>query len=334
MRFCVNCGKEIDENAKFCTNCGNHTDASEDKRTSAYEGRIHKCPNCGEILRSFSANCPACGYEIRGVRNVSSVGELSAKLEAVEAKREDVAKINFIKNLSLRDGLTKTDERKVNLIRNFPIPNTKEDLYEFLVLSKSNVDVALYEDDNQVRRGGARLALSDAWKTKFEQSYQKAKIVFVNDTRMTEIQAMYDSLHKSIRKAKMKDWKIGGIAMGVMCAIIAIILISAFSIAAPRAEKKEVARLEAVVGEIEVALEAEEYKLALMNADSLDYDDGWDTNDEQKRRWKIQREYWIDKVIEEAAQNGVILDRPTDKESDKDEVEDIRDQSTDSEPSE
>ena len=32
-----------------------------------------------------------------------------------------------------------------------------------------------------------------------------------------------------------------------------------------------------------------------------------------ERDWEIKREYWIDKVIEEAAADGVILERPKDK---------------------
>lgn len=45
-------------------------------------------------------------------------------------------------------------------------------------------------------------------------------------------------------------------------------------------------------------------------------------NDEQSRKWEIEREYWIDKIIEEAEKNGVKIERPKDKpkedETDKD----------------
>ena len=47
-----------------------------------------------------------------------------------------------------------------------------------------------------------------------------------------------------------------------------------------------------------------------MNADSLDFN-GADSGLE--RDWEIKRNYWIDKVIEEASKNGVTLDRPVDK---------------------
>ena len=47
-----------------------------------------------------------------------------------------------------------------------------------------------------------------------------------------------------------------------------------------------------------------------MNADSLDFN-GSDSGLE--RDWEIKREYWIDKVIEEAEKDGIILERPAEK---------------------
>lgn len=51
-----------------------------------------------------------------------------------------------------------------------------------------------------------------------------------------------------------------------------------------------------------------------MNADTLVYS-GAIRNEEQERKWIIEREYWIDKIIEEAANNGITLERPTDDEN-------------------
>ncbi len=62
MAFCVNCGQQLGKGAKFCTNCGQtvtsyKTESSE--RKTVYDGEIHKCPNCGEIIDAFVTNCPA-----------------------------------------------------------------------------------------------------------------------------------------------------------------------------------------------------------------------------------------------------------------------------------
>ena len=80
--FCNQCGKGIAVGAKFCVHCGvplnlkEHT-KPEEQRKIVYDGAVHKCLNCGEVLKSFMVNCPACGHEIRGTNAVSAIRELS-----------------------------------------------------------------------------------------------------------------------------------------------------------------------------------------------------------------------------------------------------------------
>jgi hypothetical protein len=157
-------------------------------------------------------------------------------------------------------------------------------------------------------KADARVAVSDAWRAKFEQAYQKAKLVFAGDPRMADIEQMYESQNKSIKKAKTKVWKTLGIAYGILFGIAAIGIILGVTLSSS-AEKKEAARLDAIVEQLEVALDNEDYKLALMHADSLRYRE---SDPDIERDWEIKREYWIDKVIEEAAADGVTLERPKD----------------------
>ncbi|MGN0476599.1 MAG: zinc-ribbon domain-containing protein [Ruminococcus sp.] len=318
MTFCSNCGEKVNDGAKFCVSCGAPTDTNRytdnNKRKTVYEGEVHKCPNCGEILRSFTANCPTCGHELRGTKATSSVRELADKLESIEANRENV-KHNPIKTFYFGQALTKADEQKITLIRSFSIPNTKEDLYEFLILSESNINMDLYDEGNQFKKNDARRAVSDAWKAKFEQAYQKAKILFADDPRMTEIQALYDSTHKSINKAKWKTWKFVGIVWGITLVLFAILFAFTFTITSCD-KKEEITRLEGIEEKIETALNDGDYKLALTNANRLEYS-GYDTSLEKD--WEIKRNYWIDKVIEEAAENGVILEKTIDREENDEE---------------
>lgn len=65
MPYCSKCGAQVSAEDKFCSKCGQPIN-KESSRTTIYEGEIHKCPNCGEVLDAFSVVCPACGYEIRG----------------------------------------------------------------------------------------------------------------------------------------------------------------------------------------------------------------------------------------------------------------------------
>ena len=146
MSFCVNCGNKLTEGAKFCTNCGATVTPfkreSQTQRTTVYDGEIHKCPNCGELLDAFTSRCPACGYELRGAKAAGSVQQFYFD-------------INHATSV----------EQKTTLIRNFPIPNTKEDIMEFMILAASN-----FNADSYISEQGQEKELSEAWLAKFEQS--------------------------------------------------------------------------------------------------------------------------------------------------------------------
>ena len=119
MAFCTSCGRRIEEGDGFCPSCGHPVtrDSGRPNQSEKYDGVVHKCPSCGQTVDAFEAKCPSCGYELRGVESSSRVNDLAAKLE----------NINDI-------------QRRNELIRNFYIPNTKEDIYEFFILATSNID--------------------------------------------------------------------------------------------------------------------------------------------------------------------------------------------------
>ena len=311
MAYCSNCGNQLVEGSKFCNNCGTAVDSeNNNQRKTVYDGEIHKCPNCGEVLSSFVTVCPACGYELRGAKASNSVRELAIKLQQIESGRTSKSNNILGRGFGFKQP-DDIDEQKINLIKSFAIPNTKEDILEFAVLAASNVDRNAYDESYgylSQRMNARRRDVSNAWMSKLEQAYQKAKIVLAGDPRLNEIQALYDSTHKSVNKVKWRTWKLVGIIYGVLFAIIAVILIIVFTSTAI-SEKKEIERLESIEEKIEIALNDEDYKYALMNADSLIFDGG---DAELKRDWEIKRNYWIDKIIEEAAEDGIVLERPAD----------------------
>lgn len=175
MTFCTNCGCSVNEHANFCPRCGvsirkdysiNSDGFSERKVT--YDGEIKKCPNCGEILKSFTPNCPSCGYELRNSRTTNYILDFSRKLEAAA-----------------------TSKQKDDLIRHFVMPNTKEDIYEFMILAASNLETG---GDN-----------TDAWLVKLEQAYQKAKYIFGDSPEIKPISNIYNNATKRYSKIKFKQ---------------------------------------------------------------------------------------------------------------------------------
>lgn len=309
MAYCVNCGIEIVSNAKFCQKCGHPTGAQKDNSTQKKEfaGKIYKCPNCGEVLKAFEINCPACGYELRGTKASGAVKEFALKLEAIESRREYEKPRGLFVAAEAQLRVSKTDEQKISLIKNFSVPNSKEDMLEFMILATSNMNMNVYDSANTATTK-AEKEICTAWFSKVQQVYEKAKRSYSSDTTFAEIKVLYDSCNEEIKKFKIKGVVKWVLMFGWMPILFAVIFIW-IGIYSPIDEKKEVTRLDAIVEEIEIQLKEGQYKYALMNADGLVYS-GSIRNDEQSRQWEIKREYWIDKIMEEAAENGVILERP------------------------
>ena len=167
MKFCEKCGSPLKDNAKFCSKCGEKVPVEDNQRKFVYEGIIHKCPNCGEIINSFELYCPLCGYEIRDSNASRAIRDFWDKLKDANDENE-----------------------KITIIRNFPVPNNKEDIYEFMILASSNVDDSLTEE------------LCAAWKTKVEQLLEKAILSFKNDDDLSNIRKMAKSVLSKVRKNK------------------------------------------------------------------------------------------------------------------------------------
>ena len=237
-RFCQYCGTKLDPGARFCKNCGkpleqggatgggytvpqpeetfSHKQHTE--RKTVYEGQLHKCPNCGELLDSFRSHCPTCNYEIRDARSSSAVRELAQKLERIEAERmapieekKSLMKMVFGKDFKEENEVEEAQERfdehkrqqKANLIINFSVPNTREDILEFMILASSNIDVKKGIDDD----------VTKAWISKLEQVYEKAKLLLGNKPAFAEIKYIYYR-----KKAQIKNRKFKGLA--IACFIV------------------------------------------------------------------------------------------------------------------
>lgn len=205
IRFCSQCGTKLDERARFCKGCGKAIEQvqqpkqeqsdynnieneipnseSNTQRKNIYDGEIHKCPNCGGIIDAFETICEDCGYEIRGRKAVSVVRELALKLENA-----------------------KDEKTKDELIYNFYIPNTKEDIYDFFILAVSNIKA-----DNKH---------SKAWFSKLEQAYQKAQLT-LGDTREFEY---FRNLYVKAEKANKTNFIFRLAKTGYAWAVLLIVI--------------------------------------------------------------------------------------------------------------
>ena len=169
MAFCTNCGQKMNEKDKFCANCGMAIAKtkfnSQTQKETTFKGKIYKCFNCGAVLGAFISNCPFCGSELRDVVSSEAIRTFVMKLEKAKIYQE-----------------------KVSIIRNFPIPNTKEDILEFMILASSNME------------GGLEKDLLDAWKAKIEQAYQKAYLVFKEEKEFSYVRDIYNQVYVKLDK--------------------------------------------------------------------------------------------------------------------------------------
>lgn len=159
------------------------------------------CPQCGDVISSFMGKCQSCGTEFRNIESSKSVTDFSNNISQA---------MNF--------------EQKIEMIKTFPIPNTKEDILEFMILASSNIGYSENQDSSS-------LAYEEAWIAKFIQGNQKAKIILANDRDYDKVQKLFSETmcrldeveternRKKLIKLVLKNL---GVAAGIITAILAV----------------------------------------------------------------------------------------------------------------
>ena len=232
MPFCMNCGRQIDSDSRFCSNCGaqvpvqsaepsatssitpmssNYTpttnqyvdsqtslvkqaaETSKSERKTEYEGNLRKCPNCGSLVKAFSAACEFCGHEFRNATSSSMVEEFEAKFQSA-----------------------KSNKQRILLIQSLAVPNTKEDVLEMFYLAAANVG----KSDNKDKD------LDLAWQAKFEQAYMKTGIVLRDDPERPRVDKLYEEKKDEIKKWKRHlFWAEYGLLIGIWGFVVVMILL-------------------------------------------------------------------------------------------------------------
>lgn len=291
MLVCSNCGQKIEAGANFCSSCGAPTGVGDvSQRKQVFEGNIHKCPNCGEIINAFSTKCSSCGIEFRDAKASSAVKEFAGTLQEIESRRKKKSALSGVAEAFGFKRSDSTDEQKINLIRNFSIPNTKEDVLEFMILASSNIDPSLYSNNNY----STEKSVSNAWIAKADQVYQKAKLAFGCDPDFMKIQAMYDRKMGEVKKSKRKP------AMVITGLLILFVLNIGFLFFMSGREDREKEKLEtqlnAAVIEIQADIINGDYDAALIKANGLRFDEQLDSK--KAKQWDEQRENIIEMIKE------------------------------------
>jgi hypothetical protein len=162
-------------------------------------GDIKKCPACAAIAQSFQTNCSDCGHEFSNIIANVSIGKLFEMLNACENERKEgglslagaVGGL-FAKAYGLGGG-DKILEKKKSIISGFPIPNTKDDILEFLSTAIPNAKQKGNFLTKQQPENKSHNDLAPTWFSKCEQIVMKAKFSMKEDKKVLEEIMMYAS---------------------------------------------------------------------------------------------------------------------------------------------
>ena len=156
-------------------------------------GNIKTCPACGASVKAFTTKCSDCGHEFRGIEESRTVNNLHNQLLEIEKKVRNSEsskgiQSNFMSGpaneLMLQRPIM---DAKASIIQTFPIPNTKEDLLEFLILAKSNVSgISIGFVDKLIGSQSHRINYKKAWLAKCEQVIMKARFSMKDDKNTLE----------------------------------------------------------------------------------------------------------------------------------------------------
>jgi len=153
-------------------------------------GDIKKCPACGSMVQSFQIKCVDCSHEFSNIQSNASVNKLFEMLnDAEDTRKEDASSNNPFSAMgsmmaqNLMTGTSKVDKKKMEIISNFPIPTTKDDMIEFLSLAlpkAKQIGNFLTKDlsENKVHNN-----FVNVWKSKCEQIVMKARFSMQDDKK-------------------------------------------------------------------------------------------------------------------------------------------------------
>ncbi len=146
-------------------------------------GNIAICPNCGAQIKGGLAVCPECGYEFRNVEGNQSVKKFSDGLESIQEKAHQQRMSIPAKNHLIE-----------NYFTTFPVPNTAEDLLEFLSFvegpAKKHDRTSFFDSLDSIRY------MEQAYWNLYSKCITKAKINFANDPRFVPFYEHYDAARK------------------------------------------------------------------------------------------------------------------------------------------
>ena len=145
---------------------------------------INKCPSCGAQLAAFASSCEACGYEITNIEANRSITALVNRLDEIEREVDE-------RGFEGKARMQEVINRRATAIRDFPVPNTREDLQQLIYFIQPKIQETVKPDPN-----------IEEWRAKFVEVINRAKKAYENDSSaLAEFTRIEDSLATSLAES-------------------------------------------------------------------------------------------------------------------------------------
>ena len=261
------------------------------------------CPGCQQIVAAFSSTCSNCGFEFRNIEANKSVETLSRKLEEVITECEKKSYKNMVGRGYGNEEEARKDDiiaKQRDVIKNFPIPNTREDILELLHFISPKTKVSFTSDRNLT-----------AWRNKFSEIISRGKTAFSNDKKLFaeiekfENQQKVSGFHKGILLLSGL-YSTARSAVGLVVIFLVVGLgFGLYNLFGNSEIKKEETRLKGVETEITQEIRDKKFDEATILLNQLEWsvtenrektivDDYIKTKD----KYQDQKDYWNNKKVE------------------------------------
>lgn len=181
-------------------------------------GNIKTCPACGSFIKAMELTCSDCGHEFTNTQANSTLLKLLEQIEKINNKEITTPQIlkGALGEQAKKNQIDQEKNKlKSELIENFPIPNTREDILEFLAYSLSKG-----KDNSYMSYFGDGHSTSGAWRKKAEEVIIKSKIMFKNDNAFFKQIENYEIDFKSSIKSRNR---VRNLSIGVIAIILIIV---------------------------------------------------------------------------------------------------------------
>ncbi|WP_353079210.1 hypothetical protein [Flavobacterium sp.] len=169
-------------------------------------GDVKKCPACGAMVQTYSTNCSDCGHDFRNVESANSIIEFFKDYQTIESKivfKDNnnngglMSKVfGGLDNIGGGDWKRAVFTKKKEFIMHFPIPNSKEDILEFLSMAIPLASPAKKTTFSAFKKFGAHFGddhaknydfmIAEVWMQKCEQILMKARLSMKEDKKTLE----------------------------------------------------------------------------------------------------------------------------------------------------